>query len=53
LKGAVPGPVVNFLSKTALKTATSWVKKESEKNPKGTKPAFIKKATEKATAASQ
>jgi len=34
LKGAVPGPVVNFLSKTALKTATSWVKKESEKNPK-------------------
>lgn len=41
LKGAVPGPVVNFLSKTALKTATSWVKKESEKNPGGKKPAFL------------
>ena len=45
LKGAVPGPVVNFLSKTALKTATSWVKKESEKNPKGKKPAFVPSKT--------
>ena len=33
LKGAVPGPVVNFISKSALKAATGWVKKESEKNP--------------------
>lgn len=33
LKGAVPGPVMNFISKSALKTATGWVKKESEKNP--------------------
>lgn len=33
LKGAVPGPVVNFVSKSALKAATGWVKKESEKNP--------------------
>eukprot|EP00529_Nitzschia_sp_RCC80_P028374 CAMPEP_0113486036 /NCGR_PEP_ID=MMETSP0014_2-20120614/24790_1 /TAXON_ID=2857 /ORGANISM="Nitzschia sp." /LENGTH=270 /DNA_ID=CAMNT_0000379697 /DNA_START=152 /DNA_END=964 /DNA_ORIENTATION=- /assembly_acc=CAM_ASM_000159 len=49
LKGAVPGPVVNFLSKTALKTATSWVKKESEKNPKGTKPAFVPTTAEAAT----
>lgn len=35
LKGAVPGPVVNFISKNALKAATGWVKKESEKNPSG------------------
>ena len=35
LKGAVPGPVVNFVSKSALKAATGWVKKESEKNPDG------------------
>ena len=35
LKGAVPGPVVNYISKSALKTATGWVKKESEKNPDG------------------
>lgn len=33
LKGSVPGPVVNFVSKSALKAATGWVKKESEKNP--------------------
>jgi len=36
LKGSVPGPVVNFVSKSALKAATGWVKKESEKNPNGT-----------------
>lgn len=35
LKGAVPGPVMNFVSKSALKAATGWVKKESEKNPDG------------------
>jgi len=33
LSSGVPKPVVNYLSKSALKTATSWVKKESEKNP--------------------
>ena len=38
LKGAVPKPVVNFLSKSALKAATGWVKKESESNPDGTVP---------------
>ena len=38
LKGSVPKPVVNYLSKSALKTATGWVKKESEKNPQGKIP---------------
>eukprot|EP00980_Cylindrotheca_fusiformis_P004626 scaffold990_cov108-Cylindrotheca_fusiformis.AAC.3 len=33
LKGAVPAPIANYLSKSALRTATGWVKKESEKNP--------------------
>lgn len=32
LKGSVPGPVMNYLSKAALKSATSWVKKQSEEN---------------------
>lgn len=32
LKGSVPGPVLNYLSKAALKSATSWVKKQSEDN---------------------
>jgi len=32
LKGSVPGPVLNYISKAALKQATGWVKKESEKN---------------------
>jgi hypothetical protein len=30
LRGAIPKPVVNYLSKSALRTATGWVKKESE-----------------------
>jgi hypothetical protein len=30
LRGAIPKPVVNDLSKSALRTATGWVKKESE-----------------------
>mmetsp|Transcript_23108 Transcript_23108/g.56991 ORF Transcript_23108/g.56991 Transcript_23108/m.56991 type:complete len:245 (-) Transcript_23108:635-1369(-) len=38
LKGAVPKPIANYLSKSALKTATGWVKKESEKNPAGKVP---------------
>lgn len=37
LKGSVPGPILNYLSKSALKTATAWVKKESEKNPNDTR----------------
>jgi hypothetical protein len=45
LKGKVPGPVVNFLSKTALKTATSWVKKESEKEPTPKTLAFMREVT--------
>ncbi|KAG7344257.1 polyketide cyclase / dehydrase and lipid transport domain containing protein [Nitzschia inconspicua] len=45
LKGKVPGPVVNFLSKTALKTATSWVKKESESNPTPKRLAFLVEAS--------
>jgi hypothetical protein len=32
-RGSVPGPVLNFISKSALKQATSWVKKESEAAP--------------------
>ena len=32
-KGKVPGPVANFISKSALKQATHWVKKESEADP--------------------
>lgn len=46
LKGAVPGPVVNFVSKSALKAATGWVKKESEKNPSGQiNLAFVDRST--------
>jgi len=30
----VPGPVMNILSKKALKEATGWVKRESEKATK-------------------
>lgn len=32
-KNALPKPIMNFLQKTALKQATTWVKKESEGNP--------------------
>ena len=46
LKGAVPGPVVNYISKSALKTATGWVKKESESNPSDkVNLAFVAKKT--------
>eukprot|EP00538_Stauroneis_constricta_P004905 CAMPEP_0119568422 /NCGR_PEP_ID=MMETSP1352-20130426/38832_1 /TAXON_ID=265584 /ORGANISM="Stauroneis constricta, Strain CCMP1120" /LENGTH=245 /DNA_ID=CAMNT_0007617819 /DNA_START=52 /DNA_END=789 /DNA_ORIENTATION=+ len=38
LAGAVPKPIVNILSKSALKTATSWVKKNSEQTPEMTAP---------------
>jgi hypothetical protein len=33
MKGSVPGPILNYISKQALKQATAWVKKESEANP--------------------
>lgn len=36
--GKVPGPVMNILTKQALKTATSWVKKESEAHPTANVP---------------
>ena len=39
LKGSVPGPILNYLSKAALKSATAWVKKESEKHPSDTRVA--------------
>lgn len=42
LKGAIPGPVANYLSKSALRSATGWVKKESEKNPAGKIPEEFK-----------
>eukprot|EP00593_Proboscia_inermis_P014742 CAMPEP_0171299284 /NCGR_PEP_ID=MMETSP0816-20121228/8096_1 /TAXON_ID=420281 /ORGANISM="Proboscia inermis, Strain CCAP1064/1" /LENGTH=194 /DNA_ID=CAMNT_0011774967 /DNA_START=151 /DNA_END=735 /DNA_ORIENTATION=- len=38
LRGAVPGPVMNILTKSALKSATSWVKKESEAAPASEMP---------------
>ena len=34
MAGSVPKPIINFIGKVALKQATSWVKKESEGNPK-------------------
>lgn len=50
MKGHVPGPVLNIISKSALKQATSWVKKESEAHPDMTIPVAcggsgVKKAT--------
>lgn len=49
MAGSVPKPIINFIGKVALKQATSWVKKESEKKPDGqvpskfasAKPAFL------------
>jgi len=38
-KNSLPGPIMNFLQKTALKQATGWVKKESESNPEADIPA--------------
>lgn len=37
-KGGLPKPILNYLQKTALKAATSWVKKESEAHPDATIP---------------
>lgn len=39
LPAAVPGAVVNFVTKKALKQATSWVKRESESKPAAEFPA--------------
>ena len=36
--GSVPGPVLNFVSKSALRQATAWVKKESELKPEAKFP---------------
>ena len=36
MKGSVPKPILNYISKAALKQATAWVKKESEKYPEKT-----------------
>ena len=33
MKGHVPKPIFNYISKAALKQATSWVKRESELHP--------------------
>jgi hypothetical protein len=33
MKGVVPAPLMNYMSKTALRQATAWVKKESEAHP--------------------
>lgn len=38
LKGAVPKPVLNYLSQSALRTATGWVKKEAEKTSGAASP---------------
>lgn len=40
MKGNVPGPILNYISKQALKQATAWVKRESEANPTKTPPAL-------------
>mmetsp|Transcript_3791 Transcript_3791/g.5642 ORF Transcript_3791/g.5642 Transcript_3791/m.5642 type:complete len:248 (+) Transcript_3791:148-891(+) len=42
--GAVPAPVMNILSKQALKQATSWVKRESEELPTESIPAYMSPA---------
>jgi hypothetical protein len=41
MKGSVPGPILNYISKQALKQATAWVKKESENNPSLTIPSYL------------
>jgi len=38
-KNPIPGPIMNFLTKAALKNATGWVKRESEQHPSDTIPA--------------
>jgi hypothetical protein len=43
LQGSVPGPILNYISKAALKQATGWVKKESESDAErnGVSPAAV------------
>lgn len=44
MKGNVPGPILNYISKQALKQATAWVKRESEQHPQDKIPAqFVTK----------
>jgi hypothetical protein len=38
MKGSVPAPILNYISKAALKQATAWVKRESEAHPDATIP---------------
>jgi len=38
VKGKVPGPIMNYIGKAALKQATGWVKRESEKKPEASLP---------------
>jgi len=38
MKAKMPKPIMNYIGKAALKQATSWVKKESEKKPEATIP---------------
>lgn len=38
MAGAVPKPIMNIIGSAALKSATGWVKKESEKAPKNQLP---------------
>ena len=38
MRTSPPGPILNYISKSALKQATSWVKKESELEPKNLIP---------------
>jgi hypothetical protein len=46
MKGAVPGPIMNYISKAALKQATAWVKKESEEHKEKTIPTQYGKVPE-------
>ena len=39
LPDGIPGPVINFVKKSALRQATSWVKRESESKPTAPFPA--------------
>lgn len=39
LPEGIPGPVINFVKKSALRQATSWVKRESETKPTAPFPA--------------
>jgi len=39
LKGNVPRPILNYLSKAALQTATAWVKRHAEMHPNESKVA--------------